>query len=129
MNSMTRLAHALLAASDHNLSVTEPNCLRPERDRAKAGTANLINAVRCNFHWYTGCHCSLAGWILACACCQNLSQYDFGDFLGLYVAPLKNLLYYQRPQTMCGKTAKSAIQFADRRPRCARDDNFAHVVI
>jgi hypothetical protein len=95
MNAMPRLAHALLAASDHNLSVTEPNCLRPERNRAKAGTANLVDAVRCNFDWYAGRHCSLAGWILACACRQNLSQYDFGDFLGLYVAPLKNLFYYQ----------------------------------
>jgi hypothetical protein len=98
-----------LAASDHNLSVTEPNCLRPERDRAKAGTTNLINAVRCNFDWYTGCRCSLAGGILARACRQNLSQNDFGDFLWPYVAPFKNLLYYQRAQTMCGKTAESTI--------------------
>src|SRR5262249_50872978 len=92
MGYVRRLAHALLAAGNHNLGGPEGNLLRPERNGAQARAAQLVHAPGGRVDGNAGADRGLARRVLAGARRQDLSQDDFRYLSLLHTRPLERRL-------------------------------------
>ncbi len=130
MRGVRRLAHALLTAHHHDRGVAVADRLPAEGDGAQAGAAELIDAQRGLLDRNARIDRGLAGRVLALTGTQDLAHDDFVDFLGLDLGALQRALDGDLAQIMSRHSAEGAIERADGRARCARDDDFrCHVVL
>ena len=126
VRAVRRLAHALLAAGDDDIRVTELDRLHAHGDRPKAGAAELIDLhCRC-FNRDARVDRSLACGILACARCQNLTQQNFIDVRGGGFGTSQGFLDGHSSKIGRGDSRQSAVERTDWRTRGARNDYFFH---
>ena len=123
MLAVRRHAHRLLTAGDHDVAVAVEDGLIAERDRAKAGAAELVHAPRGALHRDAGRNRGLAGRVLALTGGQDLAHDDLRDPAALDAGALERLLDRDLAQLMGRKAAKRPVEGANRRAGGADDDD------
>ena len=114
-------AHALLAASDHDIGIAGRNLLGADGDGPKTRAADLVQSPGGLLHRNAGADGGLAGRILALSGGQHLTQDHFVDIGRLHMRPFQRRANGDLPKGMRREARQGAIERADRRPR--RADN------
>ena len=122
------LAHALLAAGDDDLALAAADLLRCERDRAKAGAADLVDEEGGRAIGDARRARGLATGILALRGGQHLTEDDFVDIGRVELGPLERGFDRVRAENMRRHVAERAVETADRRAHGGNDDHLFHVM-
>src|SRR5690606_17890711 len=123
---MRRLAHAFLAASDHDAAVAVHDRLPAKRDRAQARAAELVDAPGRHFHRQAGIDRGLTGRILALRGRKDLAHDHFADVTGSHAGALQRALDPDLPEIMGRHAAERTVERADRRARGSCDNDLRH---
>ena len=121
VRAMRRLAHALLAAGDHDPGRSELDLLGAERHRAKPRAAQLVHAPGRRVDRDAGVDRGLARRVLARAGGEDLPQDDLGYLSGLNPRAIERRLDRDLAQLVGRQAGERAVERADGRAGSARD--------
>jgi hypothetical protein len=116
-------AHGFLPAGDHDIGIAVLQRLVAERDRAQAGSAELVDAPGRALHRNTSRDRCLAGGILALRRGQDLAHDDFRNTARLNACALQRGLDGDGPEIVGRKGGKGTVEAADRGAGGADDDD------
>ncbi len=123
VRGVLRLAHALLAAGDDDGGGARLDLLGAEGNGAQAGAAHLVDAPGRAIDRDAGGDRRLASRVLALAGREHLAEDDLGDVAGLDAGALDSRLDGDLSELVAGQARQRAVERADRRPRCAGNDD------
>jgi len=127
---MLRLAHAFLAARNHDFAIAIDDRLMAERDRAKPRTAKLVHPPGRHLDRNACIDGRLPGRILALARLKDLTEDDFRDVGHADARPLDGGGNRDPAEFVRRQARQSAIERANGRTRRADNDHlgtgFAH---
>ena len=129
VGGVRRLAHALLAAGDHDPAVALPDRLKAERHRAQARAAQLVDAPGRHLDRDAGVDRGLARRVLALAGGQDLAHHHLGHLGRLDPAALERGADRDLAEIVRRHARERAVEAADRRPRGTGNDDLGHAYL
>jgi hypothetical protein len=109
--------HILIAARHHDLRIAASNHIRRRPDRLQTRGAEPIDGLRRHVDRQAGRDCTASRVVGIGPGLAHLAHHDLIDFIGRYPRAFERRRNGRRPEFVRRRLRKTAIEFADRRPR------------